>query len=159
MKALTLWQPWASLIAFGAKQIETRSWDTRYRGPLAIHAGKGFPLECRALCAEEPFRSALQAAEIPDWQALPLGAVVAVVTVADCRPTGRTLSSYPFAPEWLPEEGSPERAFGDYRPGRYGWFLENILRLPEPVPAKGRQGLWNWEPSAEVRALLGDTLL
>ncbi len=38
MKAITLWQPWASLIAIGAKKIETRSWATKYRGPLAIHA-------------------------------------------------------------------------------------------------------------------------
>ena len=38
MKALTIWQPWASLIAGGAKQYETRSWATQYRGPIAIHA-------------------------------------------------------------------------------------------------------------------------
>lgn len=38
MKALTLRQPWASLVAVGAKRIETRSWLTKYRGPLAIHA-------------------------------------------------------------------------------------------------------------------------
>lgn len=38
MKALTLWQPWASLVALGVKTIETRSWSTGYRGPLAIHA-------------------------------------------------------------------------------------------------------------------------
>ena len=40
MKALTLWQPWASLVALGVKTIETRSWSTTYRGPLAIHAAK-----------------------------------------------------------------------------------------------------------------------
>ena len=40
MKAITLWQPWASLIAVGAKTIETRGWATNYRGPLAIHAAK-----------------------------------------------------------------------------------------------------------------------
>lgn len=39
MKALTIRQPWASLIAHGVKTIETRSWSTKYRGPLAIHAG------------------------------------------------------------------------------------------------------------------------
>jgi hypothetical protein len=40
VKAITLQQPWASLIALGAKSVETRSWSTAYRGPLAIHAGK-----------------------------------------------------------------------------------------------------------------------
>ena len=43
MKAITLWQPWASLIACGAKKYETRSWATRYRGPIAIHAAKKYP--------------------------------------------------------------------------------------------------------------------
>ena len=45
MKALTLTQPWASLVACGAKTIETRSWRTPYRGPVAIHAAKGFPAD------------------------------------------------------------------------------------------------------------------
>jgi hypothetical protein len=42
VKVLTLHQPWASLIAVGVKTIETRSWSTQYRGPLAIHAGAKF---------------------------------------------------------------------------------------------------------------------
>jgi hypothetical protein len=47
MKALTLYQPWASLVALGHKTVETRKWATTYRGPLAIHAGispRGFNL-------------------------------------------------------------------------------------------------------------------
>lgn len=40
MKAITLHQPWATLVSLGVKTIETRSWTTRYRGPLAIHAAK-----------------------------------------------------------------------------------------------------------------------
>ena len=38
MKALTIWQPWASLLVSGQKKYETRSWATDYRGPIAIHA-------------------------------------------------------------------------------------------------------------------------
>ena len=45
MKAITLRQPWASLVALGVKAIETRSWSTRYRGPLAIHAAARQPIE------------------------------------------------------------------------------------------------------------------
>lgn len=46
MKAISLWQPWATLISTGDKTWETRSWATTYRGPLAIHAAKKFgPLE------------------------------------------------------------------------------------------------------------------
>ena len=43
MKALTLWQPWASLVALGHKRIETRCWSTKYRGDLAIHAAAKLP--------------------------------------------------------------------------------------------------------------------
>src|ERR1700694_3122793 len=48
MKALSLWQPWASLIAMGLKEFETRHWATSYRGPLVIHAAKR-PLEADTL--------------------------------------------------------------------------------------------------------------
>lgn len=67
MKAVTLTQPWATLVAIGAKQIETRSWPTNYRGPLAIHAGKGpstigWPQLNHICNRTEPFRSVLQVA-------------------------------------------------------------------------------------------------
>lgn len=39
-KTITLWQPYATLVATGIKQYETRSWPTNYRGPLLIHAAK-----------------------------------------------------------------------------------------------------------------------
>ena len=45
-----------------------------------------------------------------------------------------------------------EMALGDWTPGRYAWELRNIKLLPEPIPAKGQQGLWNWEPPEEVLA-------
>lgn len=171
MKALSLLQPWASLVAIGAKRIETRSWSTRYRGPLAIHASAGFPPTCRKLCAEEPFRTVLLGAglpiwrplggaieldpPLPDWNALPRGQVLAVVTVADCLPTSPTFGSYPFLPEWLDELSDQERAFGNYEEGRWGWHLEDVHRLEPPVPAKGARGLWNWEPSPEAMRLIG----
>ena len=66
MKALTLHQPWANLVALGHKQIETRSWATKYRGALAIHAGKYFPPANRNLISSEPFLSALAFWPAPD---------------------------------------------------------------------------------------------
>ncbi len=48
MKAITIWQPWASLIACGAKKYETRSWATNYRGPIAIHAARLNPIKLLA---------------------------------------------------------------------------------------------------------------
>ncbi len=72
MKTLTLTQPWAQLIAIGAKRIETRSWGTKYRGPIAIHAAKGFPKWARETCLRSPFIEALNRANyLPD---IPLGA-------------------------------------------------------------------------------------
>lgn len=96
MKGLTLTAPWGTLVAIGAKRVETRNWPTRYHGPLAIHQAKGLgPVGGRAgllaLCGSEPFASALTAAGysahlMPAW-GLPQGAIVAVARLAYCVPT------------------------------------------------------------------------
>ncbi len=85
MKVLTLTQPWATLVAEGAKKIETRSWETLYRGPLAIHAAKGYP--DRGLRFDEPFYSALWRAGIKPDMPIPTGAIIAVCNLIDCVPT------------------------------------------------------------------------
>lgn len=159
MKALTLTltQPWASLVAIGAKKIETRSWSTSYRGPLAIHAAKGMPTSAVECCVSEPFLSVLQAAgfmppefpldrpyDVMAW--FPRGKVVAVCGLVDCLPikiysigdSAINGTSYP-----LPAE--PERSFGDYSVGRFAWLLADIRALPTPIPAKGALGLWEYE--------------
>jgi hypothetical protein len=56
MKALSVIQPWATLLVCGAKRLETRSWKTSYRGSLLIVASRKFPEDCRRLCSIEPFR-------------------------------------------------------------------------------------------------------
>jgi hypothetical protein len=164
MKAITLWQPWASLVAIGAKKIETRSWYTNYRGPLAIHASKRFLLDARMLCWSEPFLSALEPAgwnpELFPQKVLPLGAIVAVCNLVECcriytesyktrapglytfhgwlpKPAGYPVMKYYAS---LPEE--PELAFGDYTPGRYAWILGDVRQI-EPIPCRGKQRLWD----------------
>lgn len=138
MLALTLHQPWATLIAIGAKRIETRSWPTGYRGPLAIHAAKGMPVYARAACVEYPIDSTLFNAfsdcnEIDDVLArLPFGVVVATCDLVDCQRI--TMENTP------PE---PEVSFGDYTPGRFAWVLKNIKPVYPPIPAVGHQGLWS----------------
>lgn len=140
IKCLSLWQPYASLIALGAKRIETRSWATSYRGPLAIQAAKtneGFEY-CGVFRSKtefvfhEPFRSVLRPhfATLGD---LPRGAIVAVVELVDCKPSEELVSDLT----------AQERAFGDYSLNRFGWVLDNILALPAPVPQRGAQGLFN----------------
>lgn len=132
MKALTLTQPWASLVAMGAKKIETRSWYTSYRGPLAIHASKYFPPRYRALMSEEHFDVWFQ-----DTLELPLGAVIAIVNLVECQ----SISVWGYKPDY------PELAFGDYSLGRFMWFFEGTdVALPKPIPARGALGLWEWNP-------------
>lgn len=135
MKALTLHQPWATLVAIGAKQIETRSWRTHYRGPLAIHAAKKSPLGAVRLAFYNPFYAALKAGGYEPFKPLPAGVVVATCRLVDCRLIVRIA-------DW-PDE--PEVELGDYRPGRYMWLLEEVEKLEPPVPARGRQGVWEWK--------------
>lgn len=129
MRALTLWQPWATLIAIGAKTMETRHWATAYRGPLLIHAGK----TCAPWQDDPPFarlvRAALEAAGLDASAPLPAGSLLAVVTVAGCVPVELALPS------------PQERRFGNFTAGRYAWLLADV-RPFDPIAAPGKQGLW-----------------
>lgn len=127
MRALSLWQPWASAIALGIKTVETRAWSTKYRGPLLIHATQRFPREAREFAATERALGRLP-------PRLPLGAVVAVATLVDVRPTE----------EVALEVSALERLYGDYTPGRWAWMLSDVrpLAVAELFGATGLQGLW-----------------
>ncbi len=147
MKALTLTQPWAQLVAIGAKKIETRSWRTDYTGPLAIHAAKGFPADARELAScrlvLDPMRPYFRD-DIPMLKQYPLGAVVAICRLKACVPTevldpGDTVFSVS-----VQKLSDQEIQFGDFSRGRWGWLLEDIKMLPTPIPAKGALGLWEW---------------
>lgn len=150
MKVLTLTQPWATLVAIGAKKIETRSWWTSHRGPLAIHAAKGFPAWARGLIYQEPFASTLAQAGIFTESALPLGVIVATCNLIGTGLITPARSYIKVKPQphyncvGVPPE-EPELSFGDYTPGRYAWILTDIQPLPEPIPARGMQGLWEFD--------------
>jgi activating signal cointegrator 1 len=151
VKAISLTQPWASLIAFGAKRIETRSWTTSFHGQVAIHAAKGLgPVGGKRglyqQCIEQPFRDVIAQAfaSSPEEafdavQALPLGAIVAVATLVCVRRIDINLRAQILAQTITPHEID----FGNYETGRYAWFLENILPLKEVVPCKGARQLWD----------------
>lgn len=133
MKAISLWQPWATLVAIGAKQYETRHWSTPYRGPLIIHAAQRWGIEQRELLLVAPFRERLEAAGYVGMPGLPFGAFLCVVDLIEIVPTEEVIN-------FLSEQ---EIAFGNYLPRRFAWKLTNVRAFPEPVPARGRQGLWN----------------
>jgi hypothetical protein len=151
MKALTIKQPWATLIATGAKRVETRSWSSRYRGLLAVHAGAGFPKLGQRASLDSAF--AIEIANDP----LPLGAVIATCRLVSCIPTrglqqNRVIAMDPetrCADFVMTDE---ERNFGDYAEGRWAWLLADVKPLPVPIPARGRLGLWNWELPTEAEA-------
>lgn len=153
MKAITIHQPWAMLCALQEKRNETRSWATKHRGPLAIHAGQKVDREA---CEREPVKSVL-AKYGYTADNLPAGAVVAVCTLAECwnvqHHGGKVYKTGNGLPMPIPmndfrgdaEILGNELVFGDYTPGRYAWELADVKQLPEPISVKGKQGLWNWE--------------
>lgn len=152
MKALSLTQPWASLVAVGAKRYETRSWYTGHRGRIAIAAAKGFPGHCRELVSTAPFAAALSGAgyrALADVMA-ECGSIVAVATIVACV---RVDGGLPRDLSGLPPPAEHEESFGDYTAGRFAWALADVRRLTRPVPAKGALGLWLL-PSDLERAVL-----
>jgi activating signal cointegrator 1 len=142
VKALSLTQPWASLVAIGAKRIETRSWRTSYRGPLAIHASKS-GLAWSNISAN--YLAALKDGGITTIEELPFGKIVAICRLLDCIPTEEAILSI----------SRREETFGDYSPGRWAWLLSDIEPLLEHVPAKGALGLWEWNPGPHRENILG----
>lgn len=130
-RAITLTQPWATLMAFGYKWIETRGRPSHYRGWVAIHAAKGFPDDAKMLCLEEPFASCLKGAGYASFRDLPLGKVLSVTQFKDCAPTDEI--------RW--DISGQERAFGNYGSGRYGIVTSGPRRLREPFELRGFQSI------------------
>jgi hypothetical protein len=147
MKTLTLHQPWATLVALGAKQIETRSWPTRHRGLLAIHAAKNTPPDALAHADQEPFQSTLAQARFLGSRALPAGAIVAIANLAAVHDIILDNMILLVDNAHIPIIGfpkQPELSFGDYTPGRHAWLLPQVIAHPHPNPPRGRQRLWEW---------------
>lgn len=122
MKALTISQPFASLIASGEKWVENRTWETKYRGPLAIHAGKGTQY--------------LTPAELRRYPA----GIVAVSHLAACFRLEDVMrldaKLQPFG--LLPEDVLMHR----HAEGPWCWLLRDVRTLAEPYSCRGAQGLW-----------------
>lgn len=142
MKALTMWQPWASLIACGAKRFETRSWSTPYRGQIAIHAAKKDISDVLRILPSD-LACKMKEAIGSEWKDLPTGAVIATAELVNVWNIAYHRGTYI---PWLGGDfvSEDERAFGDWTPGRYAWELANVKPIT-PVPTKGKQGLWSWD--------------
>lgn len=139
LKALSLWEPWASLVARGVKRHETRHWLTSYRGPIAIHAAKTLDL---AGAPEDLCQSALG----QFWQRdRPAGAVVAIGELVAVWPATKVSDQLTRA----------DLAAGNFTPGRFAWEIANVRALRTPIPLTGRQGLFNWTPPEDLGARVG----
>ena len=157
MYAITLHQPWASLIALGIKTVETRSWPAPallVGQTIAIHAGKRVVRQ-----PGENIEQELRARLGEDWHGdLPAGRVVAtailagMARVAHINPlTGHAvhdLSTETGCAVGLGRTRSDP--WGDFSPGRWLWLLAEVKPLPEPVPAVGHQSFWHWDTDGGV---------
>lgn len=122
-RALTIHQPWASLIACGEKTVENRTWSTSYRGPVLIHASVNRKL--RPLYDE----AVAKGFDIP---AEPIyGQVLAVATLVDCVAREQLAAPYGTDP---------------FAEGPICWCLSDIVRLAAPLPLVGQQGLYRPDP-------------
>jgi activating signal cointegrator 1 len=123
MRALTILQPWAEMIARGVKRVENRTWRTKYRGPLAIHVGKSLAWMESEDAGAWPER---YGADMPRADELTFGAIIAVAELVDC-----------VRVEDLPAElrGHPFAA------GPWCWVLSDARRI-EPIACKGAQMVW-----------------
>jgi hypothetical protein len=144
MKALTLTQPWATLVSIGAKRVETRSFRVSYRGSLAIHAAKGFPKWAQEACYEQPFLRVLLGLNVTLDQ-LPRGEVIATCKLVDVIPAQSVVGLAGFSDDYAKLATPQELAFGDYSEGRWAWILEEVKPLENPISARGSLGLWEWK--------------
>ena len=157
MYAVTLHQPWATLIALGVKTVETRSWPAPARllgQVIAIHAGRRV-VRRPGECIERELWDHMG----EDWiRTIPTGAVLATAVLA-----GMARVEYvdPISGHAVHEAGTEMGCavgaartridpWGDFSAGRWLWFLDDVEALPEPAPAVGRQSFWRWIENGDV---------
>lgn len=168
MRALNLWEPWASCIAAGLKQVETRSWRLP-RGALGEPVAFG---AAKAWHRDEAEEALLCLGNVPGaldrlgahlggdpWKSAsyPLGCVVATATFTACVPTQnvrvrtaddgdrRLYRDVDWGPQLL-SIPMVERELGGYDFGRFAFVLGDVVKVDQPVPARGKQGWWEWTP-------------
>ncbi|WP_231489886.1 ASCH domain-containing protein [Pedobacter sp. Leaf170] len=151
MKALTIKQPWASLIAHGIKDIENRSWRTKYRGRIFIHA------------ASKPVGNDLETIlNYKQYNNIPLdkqltfnngiwqnGAIIGEVDIVDCVLNNESIWAEQMAYDVCPDTGIHILRKG--QPYIWNWVLANAVIYEQPIlNVKGALSLWNYEKPYQV---------
>ena len=140
MKAISLWQPWASALFTPLKRYETRHWPapgSLIGQRIAIHAAKKRDGDVRE------FWSTLDGHEIAEFSKLgifvldqlPFGALLGTIVLVKCHRC-EDLGIKP---------GSDDYEWGNHGPGRFAWEMADAVRFAAPVPCVGRQGFFNVE--------------
>ena len=129
MKALSLTEPYATLIKDGKKKIETRSWKTNYRGKLYIHSSSTkIPKE---------YKNNVELMSLVDINKLNYGNIICSCELVDCvEMTDKFIEKI--------KQNKNEYISGVYAKGRYAWILKDIKILDKPIKAKGHLGIWNF---------------
>lgn len=125
MKVLTIKEPWATLIIEGYKMYEFRSWRTKYRGKILIHAGMSLERD--------------NAEKFKDYNLeYSKGAIIGEAEITDCIFVTKEINDElrKINPLVYGKSGHVEK---------YAWKLENIKKYDKPIPIKGQLGLWNYE--------------
>lgn len=141
MLALTIKQPWATLIAIGVKDVENRTWPAKIRGRIAIHASLKLD-HSEAWAAAQLMKGFIPRFSISrfleEWnekrhQRYPAGAILATAELYDCQnEINATLESNWFV-------------------GPYGFFLRRVIELPEPVYCSGALGFWKLPDDVQAK--------
>ncbi|MFT9597857.1 ASCH domain-containing protein [Mesobacillus sp.] len=140
MKVLSMIQPWASLFVLGESQYETRSWRTKYRGPLAIHTSKKID---KGVCSHVAIKSLLLKHGFKT-ENLPTGVIIAVCQLVNCLRVMENNETWAVLEDGRTVSGN-DFFLGDYKVGGYVWEVRDMKMLDRFIPAKGRLGLWEYE--------------
>jgi hypothetical protein len=150
MKVITVKQPWASLIVEGLKDIENRTWQTKYRGRVLIHSAVKPDIEFKNRClvglygigmTEEMILSANKLSFKWDAFLNENGLIIGSVEIVDCVINHESIwaeRTYQYELE--------SKLTGECAKGKaiYNWVLSNPIKFPEPIPAKGKLSFWDY---------------
>lgn len=154
VKALSMHQPFASLVPVGAKIYETRSWATGYRGELLICSTKNFKAAMQGWNSSPIIQSALSLSGFTQWQDLPFGKAIALVYLEECISTTKLAELFAKG-QFNRFRTTNELYYGNYEPGRYAFKLSIIRPIKDPFPVIGRQRLFEVKLPENFEAMLG----
>ena len=127
MKVITIKQPWATLIAKGYKEYEFRTWKTKYRGDILIHAGKKID------------KKAMERFKYLNLE-YPIGKIIAQATITDCVYVDEEFAKKLYKKDPVVYKGLINKNNWD----GYGFKLENVKEV-NPIEVNGKLGLWNYD--------------